>query len=175
MMTIDDLYERYPDVLPDRSEMRFLDGWSQILEPLLKELRRHGGRLEMAKEKFGEMRVHVGGVDRGQIQDTVECLRLRSRFTCEQCGKPGRQRSNHGYIFAACDEHGLGIEPMKEGHVITWTDFADPERPTWRTYIFDERDRQVTITWGLETENDDAERPGAEAPENDRECHDPLR
>ena len=148
MRTVDDLYRDYPDVLPERGEMRFGDGWALILEPLLQELRAAGGRLDMAKEKLGEMRVRTRApeADPGRLQDTIDCLTLRSRFTCEQCGKPGRLRvDGNGWYFTGCDEHGHGVEPMplESVRVITWRRVLDD---WWRSYEFDERDRQITIT-----------------------------
>ena len=147
MRTVDDLYRDYPDVLPERAEMRFGDGWALILEPLLQELRAHGGRLEMAKQKFGELRVRTctPGADPDRLRDAVECLTLRSRFTCEQCGRPGRMRLDDvDGLFTACDEHGHGVEPLKLENVRVIMCRRDDG--WWRSYEFDERDRQITIT-----------------------------
>jgi hypothetical protein len=150
MVTIDDLYREYPDVLPDRSEMRFLDGWARVLAPLLRELSKAGdARLTMAKEKFGEMRIALSPPGDERFRDSVECLRLRSRFVCEQCGKPGRLRKrDDGWMFAACGEHGHDVEPLplSASRCIRWEGPGD----RWRTYEYDERDGQITITWSAE-------------------------
>jgi hypothetical protein len=146
MVTINDLYRDYPAVLPDRKEMRFLDGWARVLEPLLRELSEAGdARLVMAKEKFGEMRVQVSPPGDERFRDSIECLRLRSRFVCEQCGKPGRlRRRSDGWMFAACDEHGHGVVPLplSASRCIRW----EGTDGRWRTYEYDMRDGQVTIT-----------------------------
>lgn len=146
MRTIEDLYRDHADVLPDRSQMRFLDGWAGILEPLLGELAAAGAHLDMAKEKFGEMRVHIVGADRSRFMDAIECLRLRSRFTCETCGEPGRMRErDDAWLFTACQAHGQGVEPLPLAGIgeIMWRRALDD---WWRSYAFDDRDRQITIT-----------------------------
>ena len=145
-MTIDELYRDYPAVLPGRNEMRFLDGWARVLAPLLKELSEAGdARLVMAKEKFGEMRVLLSPPGDERFRDSVECLRLRSRFVCETCGKPGRlRRRSDGWMFAACDEHEHDVEPLplSASRCIRWEGTGG----RWRTYEYDERDGQITIT-----------------------------
>lgn len=145
-MTIEELYRDYPAVLPTRNEMRFLDGWARVLAPLLRELSEAGdARLVMAKEKFGEMRVLVSPPGDDRFRDSIECLRLRSRFVCELCGKPGRLRSrSDGWMFAACDEHAHGVKPLplSASRCIYWEGTGDH----WRTYEYDERDAQITIT-----------------------------
>lgn len=161
-MTFDQLYTLYGDQFPDVGELRFRAGWCDLLARHVEALRRiareHGyppGTVKVvsASQKFGELRVVHSEVEDGSevfrqdIFDTVQCTTLRSRFTCEECGKPGRlRRFNNGGVFAACDEHAHGTEPLPGHRGIKW------EGPggRWRTYTYDERDRQITITWSTE-------------------------
>lgn len=161
-MNFDQLYTLFCDQLPDVPELRFRSGWCGLLARHVESLRRiareHGYppdavRIVSAQQKFGELRIvhsevtEASDAFRQAVFDTIQCATLRSRFTCEECGKPGRlRRFNNGGVFAACDEHAHGNEPLPGHRGIRWTDFSDPLRPTWRTYAYDERDGQVTIT-----------------------------
>lgn len=60
-------------------------------------------KVAQIKEKFGGLRFYYNGGD-----DTINgMVRMAERWadhTCEECGKPGKQRSG-GWIKTLCDEH----------------------------------------------------------------------
>ncbi len=55
------------------------------------------------KEKFGFLRIYYTGSD-SYIQGVVDMAEEFSKFTCEQCGKPGTS-SHKGWIKILCEEH----------------------------------------------------------------------
>jgi hypothetical protein len=55
------------------------------------------------KEKFGTLRFYYNGGD-SKIEGMVRLAESMSAVTCEECGKPGQQRSG-GWIRTLCDEH----------------------------------------------------------------------
>lgn len=55
------------------------------------------------KEKFGGLRFYYDGGDE-RIQGMVTMAEVWAHHACEECGKPGRQRSG-GWIKTLCDEH----------------------------------------------------------------------
>ena len=55
------------------------------------------------KEKFGGLRFYVDGGD-DVVYGMIQMAESLSTVTCEECGKPGIQRSG-GWIRTLCDEH----------------------------------------------------------------------
>lgn len=92
-------------------------GWEDIFTKFLAVVDREcpGGKgftILQVKEKFGTIRLYfqLDAVDADaakQIHDAVTLLDARSHFTCETCGKRGRQKNAGGYMFVACDEHAV--------------------------------------------------------------------
>jgi|LauGreDrversion4_2_1035121.scaffolds.fasta_scaffold37253_2 hypothetical protein len=55
------------------------------------------------KEKFGGLRFYYDGGDE-YIAGMVSMAEYLAEVTCEECGKPGKQRRG-GWIKTLCDEH----------------------------------------------------------------------
>jgi len=84
-------------------------GWGGIYSKLVAELEERRAEIEVqqAKQKFGELRVHV---DKGsdEIYRLIDAATKQSRSTCEVCGAPGVLRDLKGYFTTRCDEHAEG-------------------------------------------------------------------
>lgn len=87
------------------------DGWFDILDTLctrldVLELSRTF-RINQIKEKFGELRFYVSGIeDKGMDQVVMQWIfeaMGESRHVCEECGKPGARRALQ-WIQTLCDE-----------------------------------------------------------------------
>ena len=62
--------------------------------------------LTQIKEKFGGLRIYLGGMETGlfeDVNDIVENAETESYTICEKCGKPGEPRKG-GWIKTLCDE-----------------------------------------------------------------------
>lgn len=59
--------------------------------------------VSQVKEKFGTLRFYYNGGD-DIIDGMVRMAEAMSAVTCEECGAPGRQRSD-GWIRTLCDHH----------------------------------------------------------------------
>jgi hypothetical protein len=55
------------------------------------------------KEKFGGLRFYYDGGDE-YVAGMVTMAEILAERTCEECGKPGKQRQG-GWIKTLCDEH----------------------------------------------------------------------
>jgi len=60
-------------------------------------------KVAQIKEKFGGLRFYYDGGDE-QINGMVRMAEVWAHNSCEECGKPGQQRSG-GWIKTLCDEH----------------------------------------------------------------------
>lgn len=58
--------------------------------------------IEQVKEKFGTLRFYVSSGD-SYVHRWIEFAEAMSACVCENCGKPGKQRSG-GWILTLCDE-----------------------------------------------------------------------
>lgn len=78
-------------------------GWWPILADLFNRLRAAGwnGDVSQIKEKFGRLRVYLceANKDWDRLVDEAE---LKSHWTCEDCGCPGKRRPT-GWIRTLCD------------------------------------------------------------------------
>ena len=59
--------------------------------------------ITQVKEKFGELRIYTSSFTE-EIDDIIQAATDRSLTICEQCGKPGSLRNNHGWLITLCDE-----------------------------------------------------------------------
>lgn len=60
-------------------------------------------RVRQVKEKFGRLRVYLGRAD-DRISALVSFAEHHSSRVCEQCGAPGKLRSE-GWLRTLCDRH----------------------------------------------------------------------
>jgi hypothetical protein len=88
-------------------------GWHPLLERIFLALkpdvvyeRKPKGYVIQVKEKFGTLRVYLGGVEMAWVDSYVDGLCDASSVICEDCGNPGRIRSlNEGrtWVRTLCD------------------------------------------------------------------------
>ena len=69
-------------------------------------------RVRQIKEKFGGLRFYYDGGD-NQIYGMVRMAESWAAYSCEECGKPGKQRGG-GWIKTLCDEHAAEREARYE-------------------------------------------------------------
>jgi hypothetical protein len=111
---------KYPDIFdlasgPSGSAMSLGfqlngSGWLALLERLFADLqllavnvRIQGGEFKVlqVKQKLGTLRVtYTGGND--DIEGRIHQAKTDALRTCEICGGPGEQRSDHGYLIIRC-------------------------------------------------------------------------
>lgn len=84
-------------------------GWYPLLIPILEYIVKYNSEHEdkilitQVKEKYGELRVYVDhGTD--ELFDMIDDATDKSIEVCEVCGKPGKLRDIHGWLYTRCDE-----------------------------------------------------------------------
>lgn len=98
----DSFEEEYKDLVSEEfKEKRLADiiasDYREVPEPIPQVT------LDQVKEKFGTLRFYYTGGDE-YIHGMVTLAEAMSGVTCEECGKPGKQRKG-GWIVTLCDEH----------------------------------------------------------------------
>lgn len=85
------------------------DGWEPLIRDLSEQIetynRDNPNNLVIAlqvKEKFGGLRFYVSGAP-DWIHDAIDEAENKSETICELCGKPGKTRSDLGWILTLCD------------------------------------------------------------------------
>lgn len=91
------------------------EGWESLcirtFEKIFEAYARHADdssrfALVQIKEKFGGLRIYLGGMETGlfeDVNDIVENAESESFTICEKCGKPGKPREG-GWIKTLCDD-----------------------------------------------------------------------
>ena len=80
-------------------------GWRPLVNQLLDDLLELGwdGAVYDVKEKFGGLRFYIGaGSD--EIHERIQQAEDESYSVCEVTGKPGKLRSDLGWMRTLCDE-----------------------------------------------------------------------
>lgn len=85
-------------------------GWEAIVNALRRDLTELDPelRVEQVKQKYGELRVYVAAGDpsvAAAVRDLITEAESASERTCEQCGRPGRLRTDRPWATTLCDEH----------------------------------------------------------------------
>lgn len=80
-------------------------GWGGIIDALVPKLFAAGwdGGLLQVKEKFGGLRFYVASGN-DEIFDAIKEAEGKSIVTCEITGKPGKLRTDLGWVTTLCDE-----------------------------------------------------------------------
>lgn len=84
-------------------------GWWPLVQPIynrIKELNKAGAHIEIdqIKEKWGELCIYVSGATE-EIDEMIREAEEKSRYICEQCGKPGeRIISSTSWVFTLCPD-----------------------------------------------------------------------
>lgn len=79
-------------------------GWQPIVRQLFADMLAAGwdGRVIQVKEKWGGLRVYVGGAP-DAVHDLIESAETKSCITCEDCGADGQMRGG-SYVRTLCDK-----------------------------------------------------------------------
>ena len=95
------------------------DGWLEIIEKTLKEIRQYiehkryfDFKIIQIKEKFGELRIYTNYTD-DRIEKIIDEATAQSLKTCELCGTEGKLRNRNGWLKTLCDLHENFKEPPK--------------------------------------------------------------
>ena len=88
------------------------DGWYQIIDDLCAGIMQTltiqqvtDLYIDQIKEKFGELRFYYSGIHHDLIDNLIDEAILKSKHTCEICGKEGKLRPDRGWVQTLCDEH----------------------------------------------------------------------
>ena len=80
----------------------------------------YGFKWVQVKEKFGGLRLHYDSKKISE-KDRIELNKIMIKYEkivmdfCEKCGKPGKLRTDTGWITVLCDEHHqISLERNKE-------------------------------------------------------------
>ena len=94
------------------------DGWNQLIKELIEELMALGWdrKVTQVKEKFGGLRFYIGGGSK-EVHDAINRAENKSYTICEDCGSPGKLRSNRYWELTLCDECN-DIGKCKECHQV---------------------------------------------------------
>lgn len=106
----DALVREFPFI---RCDLAIGDGWEPLLRTALKGIAALAVpdtfAIDCIKEKFGELRVYIWGVDTAdplyyEIGVLIVEATATSVTVCETCGAPGRRRRG-SWIKTLCDAH----------------------------------------------------------------------
>lgn len=78
-------------------------GWSKLINNLYDAKPKHV-KVWQVKEKWGGLRFYVDSAPEW-YHDLISFYEHKSDETCEQCGKPGKARTDLGWVLTLCDEH----------------------------------------------------------------------
>lgn len=111
---VEQLNEKYPELLKANREMAVGDGWYDLVNSLLRVLDYWNKNLKKTddypveavqiKEKFGTLRFYYRGGNEF-ANGAVQQAELMSGLICEECGAPGKVDSDGGWLRALCEEH----------------------------------------------------------------------
>lgn len=87
------------------NQWQIADAEEALENKAFREVQDHVEHVTVAqiKEKFGGLRFYYDGGDE-QVSGMVRMAEAWAGRTCEECGKPGKQRGG-GWIQTLCDEH----------------------------------------------------------------------
>ena len=93
-------------------------GWAPLIEELYLEMSNYPGIiLVQLKEKFGALRIYMGGTPDMDAQLTldatptkdfykiIQSIEKKSTTMCETCGNAGKVVNINGWLEAVCPEH----------------------------------------------------------------------
>lgn len=87
------------------------DGWFDLLyalsasiDKLITEPDKTIYTVQQIKSKFSSLRFYMGNSTHA-MDSLIFQAEADSKYICEQCGQPGQQRGDKGWIYTACDQH----------------------------------------------------------------------
>ena len=91
------------------------DGWYELLREMCVEIAKayadRGIEIDFKplqiKEKYGTLRVYFASSDEmyKPIQEIIDKYEEKSEAVCDECGLPGKLRSDLNWILVLCDTH----------------------------------------------------------------------
>jgi len=84
-----------------------LDKMEKTIEKMPKKERKHFQKhfeIFQIKQKLGGLRIYVN-IYTNEIIEIIREAEEKAEKTCDVCGKPGKIREIHHWLFTNCDEH----------------------------------------------------------------------
>jgi len=94
-------------------------GWHTLISTALDTIESHliSGYivLDQVKEKFGTLRIYYTDYsnDPDYVSGVIDFAENMSAYICEECGKPGKTRSDLSWIKTLCADHYLEAKARK--------------------------------------------------------------
>ena len=81
------------------------DGWLHLIDATLRTVSAEDAHfiIRQIKEKFGGLRIYLTAD--ASLYPMLNVVEHISLMTCEECGKPGKQISDKGWIKTRCEVH----------------------------------------------------------------------
>lgn len=95
----------YTDYEPKLRELFYYqaqvgEGWKELVKEAYDKIKEKGYVISQIKEKWGGLRIYLWVGD-DETWDHLIDIERRSLETCEQCGKPGKERPG-GWVKTLC-------------------------------------------------------------------------
>ena len=109
---MNDLREKYEDILAHDCIFAVGEGWHSLIKSLLRTIDCYVARgpldgvfeIVQIKEKFGGLRVYSDHAD-DYIQGAITMAECMSNNVCEVCGAPGQNIIKTNWIKTRCSAH----------------------------------------------------------------------
>lgn len=94
-------------------------GWSELFQELLSAVSVLDPEVKItqAKEKFGELRVHVARAD-DAVYERIDAASRISRRTCQTCGGEALLCVKRGYFATLCEVHRAGFKVASRDPIV---------------------------------------------------------
>jgi hypothetical protein len=109
-MTSEEFYQKFPNLFPpvwgdQKAPITIGEGWEGLVERTLEQLSPLKVQVLQIKEKFGGLRIYVGGEDSEVAWTIIREAELEADRTCEKCGtQEGVTIGGRGWIRTLCGE-----------------------------------------------------------------------
>lgn len=83
------------------------NGWSALIDPIVKRADETSATIMQIKEKFAQLRIYLGpsAVDDDELCDMIDAAEQASATICEMCGKAGLRHTTGSWLKTLCKEH----------------------------------------------------------------------
>lgn len=92
--------------IKDRSFFSVGNGWLGFIKEMMKDIIKMNWDKQtcQVKEKFGGLRFYINSAS-DEIHDRITQAETLSYEVCEECGEPGKLRTDIGWYLTLCDNH----------------------------------------------------------------------
>lgn len=112
MKHIEDLLQKYPELLQNAFDISHPPGWNPIVESLcscissliLFETEPELFYVQQIKQKFGGLRFYMSQ-ETPQMTEAIQMAEGACVNVCEMCGEPGKHHTVRGWLATMCDKH----------------------------------------------------------------------